>query len=78
MPEGSASPADPLAAASNPVSVAVGGQPAAVLFAALTPGFVGLYQVNAVVPASVAPGDAVPLVVTAAGQSSAPVTVPVR
>ena len=35
----------------------------------LVPGFVGLYQVNAIVPAGIAPGDAVPLTLSAAGQT---------
>jgi uncharacterized protein (TIGR03437 family) len=37
-----------------------------------------LYQVNATVPAGVTPGDHVPVVVTAAGQQSSPVTISVR
>jgi uncharacterized protein (TIGR03437 family) len=45
----------------------------------LAPGFaVGLYQVNVVVPAGVAAGDSVPVVVSVAGQSSPPVTISVR
>jgi uncharacterized protein (TIGR03437 family) len=32
-----------------------------VAFSGLSPGFAGLYQVNAIVPAGVSPGDSVPL-----------------
>jgi len=47
-------------------------------FGGLVGGFAGLYQVNAYVPKSITPGDAVPLVVTVAGFESAPVTVSVK
>jgi len=54
-----------------PVSVMIGGQVASdVIYAGLTPGFPGLYQVNAVVPAGVATGDAVPVVISVAGKTS--------
>ena len=59
----------------NPVSVTIGGQNAQVFFGGLAPGFAGLYQVNAVVPSGIAPASNVPLVLTVAGQSSAPVTI---
>ena len=39
------------------VQVTVDGQPADVLFAGLTPGGVGLYQINFVVPASARSGN---------------------
>ncbi len=64
-----------------PVSVTIGGQPATIAYQGLAPGFVGLYQVNAVVAAGVAPGDAVPIVVRQNGVASNPeqtITVPVR
>ncbi len=64
-----------------PVSVTIGGLPAEVRFQGLAPNFVGLYQVNAVVPSGVAPGSAVPLVITQNGVPSnpdLPVTIPVR
>ena len=61
----------------NPVSVTIGGQNAAVSFSGLTPGFPGLYQINAVVPSGVS-GDAVVVVVSVAGQSSPPVTMAVQ
>jgi uncharacterized protein (TIGR03437 family) len=75
---GQASPAAPPAQTQNPVTVTIGGEQAQVLFAGLTPGLAGLYQVNAVVPANVAVGTSVPVVITAGGLSSAPVPLPVR
>jgi uncharacterized protein (TIGR03437 family) len=55
--------------------VTIGGVQANVTFYGLAPGFVGLYQVNAQVPAGLPAGDAVPLVLTIGGQSSNTVTV---
>jgi len=74
---GSAAPSSPPAATVDPVRVTVGGREATVQFAGLAPGFAGLYQVNAVLPAGVS-GDAVELVIETAGQRSAPVTIAVR
>ncbi|MBZ5595662.1 MAG: hypothetical protein LAP39_25770 [Acidobacteriia bacterium] len=74
---GAAAPADPLSRTVTPV-VTIGGLPAQVMFSGLTPGYAGLYQVNAVVPAGVTPGDDVPLVLTIAGQASPAVTIAVR
>ncbi len=62
----------------NPAALTVGGVPAAVAFTGLTPESVGLYQVNAPIPDGVAPGDAVELRLTVAGQYSAPVTIAVQ
>src|ERR1035441_7046285 len=59
-------------------TVTVGGQNAQVLFAGLAPGYVGLYQVNAILPAGIPASDSVPVVLTAGGLSSAPVTVSIR
>jgi uncharacterized protein (TIGR03437 family) len=53
----------------NSVVVTIGGASAKITFAGLTPGVAGMYQVNAVVPAG-ATGDQVPVVITAAGQTS--------
>jgi uncharacterized protein (TIGR03437 family) len=62
-----------------PVSVTIGGVTATILYAASAPDAVsGLFQVNAVVPQSVAPGPAVPLVLTvgtASGPSSVTIAV---
>jgi uncharacterized protein (TIGR03437 family) len=78
VPTGAAAPLSPLSHTVNPVSVTIGGVPAQVLFAGLTPGFAGLYQVNALVPAGVTPGSQVSIVITAAGQQSKTVTIAVR
>jgi uncharacterized protein (TIGR03437 family) len=78
VPTGEAAPANPLSRAVNDVAVTIGGQTAEVLFAGLTPTQVGLYQVNVRLPAGLTPGPRLTLVVTAAGQSSAPVTIAVQ
>lgn len=75
---GAPAPSDSLAGVAAPVTVTIGGKQAAVQFAGLTPGLVGLYQVNAVVPADAAAGGAVPVVVTTGGVSSPPVTMAVQ
>ncbi len=72
---GSAASLTQLSNTVNPVMVTIAGQSAQVLFGGLAPGFAGLYQVNAIVPGGIAPANNVPLVVTVAGQSSAPVTI---
>jgi len=54
----------------NAVTVTIGGVSEAAEFAGLAPGYPDLYQVNAVVPAGVQPGNSVPVVLTVAGQSS--------
>jgi uncharacterized protein (TIGR03437 family) len=57
-------------------SATIGNQPATVSFAGLAPGFVGLVQMNIVVPTGLAPGT-YPLSVTIDGQTSnaAPISV---
>ncbi len=68
---GAASPTDPLAFAVNGATLQVGDAQANVLFTGLTPGFVGLAQVNFQVP-ELAAGD-YPLTVTIDGvQSNSP------
>lgn len=78
--DGTAAPASPPAVVAGEVTVTVAGVPAQVQFAGLTPGQSGLYQINAVVPAGVSVGEdpRVPVIVTVAGQSSAPVTMGLR
>jgi adhesin/invasin len=75
---GAPAPSSPAATTVNPVAVTIGGKTAQVQFAGLTPGFAGLYQVNAVVPSDAPPGDAVPVTLQVAGQISPPVTMAVQ
>ena len=55
------SPSAPLAAALVEPRVLLGGQELPIEFAGLTPGQVGVYQINARVPASVPTGLEIPL-----------------
>ena len=57
--------------------VMIGGAPAEVLFSGMAPGFVGLYQVNARVPAATPAGDEVPLEIEIGEGSSNTVTLAV-
>jgi len=56
IPTGSAAPQDPPIGALATVSATVGGQNTEVTFAGMTPGLVGVFQVNLRIPA-LAPGD---------------------
>jgi len=77
---GEAAPAsgNPLVVTKVQPTVTIGGKNAKVLFSGMAPAFVGLWQINAEVPADVTPGMAVPLVITAAGASSNTVTIAVQ
>jgi len=60
-------------------TVTVGGVASSMVqFSGLAPGFVGLYQVNALVPQTVQPGLAVPLTVAISGATSNTVTIAVQ
>jgi uncharacterized protein (TIGR03437 family) len=54
----------------TPARVRIGGVDATVVFSGLSPQFVGVYQINATIPAGVTPGDALPLVVEIGGRVS--------
>lgn len=75
---GQLAPSFPLSVIVTPLNVAVGGRPAEVLFAGLSPGFVGLYQVNVRIPAGVSPGTAVELVIQQGGATSNKPTLAIR
>lgn len=67
VPSGQAAPTtEPLARVVNAPTVTVDGQNAAVEFAGLAPGFVGLYQIDLQVPANAGSGS-LPLVVSQSG-----------
>jgi uncharacterized protein (TIGR03437 family) len=74
---GDASPSQPLATTRVIPEVTIGGQRAEVLFSGLSPAIVGLYQVNARVPAGAASGLQ-PLVVTANGIVSKSAMIPIQ
>jgi uncharacterized protein (TIGR03437 family) len=78
VPEGALASLTTLSSTVAPVSVSIGGSPAKVDFAGLAPGFAGLYQVNAEVPAGIAQGDQVAVVIGIAGQVSPALTISVR
>lgn len=71
---GKGAPASPLSVVAN-ARVSVGGQPAVVDFAGLTPGFVGLYQINFRVPTGVLTFTPQDVVVTVGSKSSLPVKI---
>jgi uncharacterized protein (TIGR03437 family) len=74
--DGAATPATGLVQPTSPISVAIGGQPATVLGAAYTPGFIALLQINITVPSGLAAGS-YPMIVTIGGQVSNSATVSV-
>jgi uncharacterized protein (TIGR03437 family) len=58
-------------------TVTIGGQQATVQFSGLAPGFSGLYQVNAIVPAGISAGT-VPISLTINGATTKASTLPVN
>ena len=75
---GAASPTSPLSAAVDLPTVTVGGAAASVAFAGLTPGFVGLVQINIQLPSTYPAGSSLPLVVSFAGAASPAVNLAVQ
>jgi uncharacterized protein (TIGR03437 family) len=59
-------------------AVTVGGLAAALQYAGVAPGYVGLYQVNAVVPGGLGTSSAVPVVITQGGVASNAATIAVH
>lgn len=74
--DGAPAPTNSLVNITSAYSATIGSAPAEVKFAGLAPGFVGLVQMNIVVPAGLAQGD-YPLTVTIAGETSNSATVSV-
>ncbi|MBM3728981.1 MAG: hypothetical protein FJW40_26580 [Acidobacteria bacterium] len=75
---GQLSPGGPPATVASQVQVNIGGLPAQVQFAGLSPGLIALYQVNVAVPAGVAPGDSTPVVISTGGAATPPTTIATR
>jgi uncharacterized protein (TIGR03437 family) len=78
LASGVAAPSSPLYATASDPMVTIGGVPATVAFSGLAPGFVGLWQLNIVIPLNAPTGDAVPLVVTHGGRTSLTTTVAIN
>ncbi|HLY15799.1 MAG TPA: glycoside hydrolase family 3 C-terminal domain-containing protein [Bryobacteraceae bacterium] len=77
-PTGAPAPIGSLSQTTTEPTVTIGGAPAQVLWAGLAPGSVGEYQVNALVPANSAAGDAVSLVLSIGGATSNTVQIAVQ
>ena len=77
---GAAGPSqEPFAQTTTTPTVTIGGVPSSnVSYAGLAPGFVGLYQVNAQVPAGIAANSATPVTITIGGVTSNTVTIAVN
>src|SRR5579871_538226 len=75
---GAPPPTNPVPNALSVPKVAIGGQSAAVQFAGLAPGFVGLYQINVQIPAGIKAGNTVPLVLTQNGVAANTVTLAIK
>jgi adhesin/invasin len=69
LADGTAAPATPLSLITGMVQVTIGGMPAQVSYAGVAPGFAGLSQVNAIIPAGLTPGDQ-PVFISINGVSS--------
>ena len=78
IPDGAAAPSSPPANTLAAATVTIGGNNAAVSFAGLSPGFAGLYQIDATVPSGVTPGNEVPVIVSIAGETSPTATIAVK
>jgi uncharacterized protein (TIGR03437 family) len=74
---GAASPVSPLSQTTTTPKVVIGGVPAFVQFAGLTPTEVGVYQVNVVVPQGSPTGLSVPVTISIGGAMSNTVTIAV-
>jgi uncharacterized protein (TIGR03437 family) len=71
-------PFGPLAQTATTPVVTIGGTSAQVLYSGLTPGAVGLYQINAQVPTGITTGPAVAVIVSIGGITSNTVTVAIQ
>ncbi|MEO7653072.1 MAG: hypothetical protein ABIZ80_21640, partial [Bryobacteraceae bacterium] len=75
---GDAGPIAPRAQTRETVRLTIGGVEANVTFAGLTPGQIGVYQVESVLPANAPSGNQIPVVLSAAGLESQPVNIAIE
>jgi uncharacterized protein (TIGR03437 family) len=67
----------PLSKTTSPATVKIGGVDAPVSFSGLAPGYAGLYQINAMVPATLSPAT-YPMTITIGNQTSGAASITVR
>ncbi len=77
VPDGQAAPGVQLAIADAPTTVNIGGVAAQVLYSGLAPGYVGLWQINAVLPGSLPTNLSTSLAVELKTRQSQPTTIAV-
>jgi uncharacterized protein (TIGR03437 family) len=75
---GSVAPANPLASTITTPTVTIGAVTVTPAFSGLSPGFVGLYQVNVQVPQNAPSGPAVPVLLTIGGITSNTATIAIQ
>jgi len=75
---GSPALSDPLSWTTTIPTLTIGGAAAQASFYGLAPGYVGLYQLNAQVPAGSAKGSAIPVTISIGGATSNAVTIAVQ
>ena len=75
---GTTVPQGPVSITAAQATAVVNGTELPVSFAGLAPGFIGLYQVNVLIPASMPPGSAVSFSLKQGGQSSNSIAVAIR
>jgi len=75
---GYAAPSSPLYVTANNPTVTIGGVTAPVAFSGLSPGFVGLWQINVQIPANAPVGSGVPLVISFGEKNSRSTTIAVN
>jgi uncharacterized protein (TIGR03437 family) len=77
-PSGSAAPIAPLAKVLNEPAVTIDNISAVITFAGLAPSYVGLYQVDVIVPENARAGDAIPVTLIVGGTVSNTATIAVQ
>jgi uncharacterized protein (TIGR03437 family) len=78
LPSGAAAPGSPLYVTPETPTVTIGGVAAPVAFSGLSPGLVGLWQLNVQIPASAPTGASVPLVISFGEKNSKTTTIAVN